>query len=399
MYSAMYLHCWDVVEEGVEKVLSTIAEAGVEAVNLATSYHGGRFILPHNPNRRVYFAEDGVIYFKPNPENYVKTKLKPKRSERFKDVDVLELTIEASSRLGLKVNSWTICFHNSYLVNLHPEVAIIDLFGTVDQNWMCPNNPDARNYVLGLIKDLASNYELNYIQLESIGFPWGMIHGDHHENIGAFIEPFMSYLYSSCFCKHCMSKAREHGLDLEHVRSVVKDLIDESLSTPINVSANTPMKELLINMFDVSTEFRELLDLIWFRHAVVEEVCREARDVVREVNPKIKLSVITGCNSRGFEGVSLSKLRKVIDAVDYLTYFDSPEPIYMYVKWAKRIAGEMKIIAGIRTCFPAAYSPNLIISEVEAAREAGADGVGFYNYGWTPLNYFKAIKTALKKSR
>ncbi|MEM2294309.1 MAG: hypothetical protein QXX41_13640, partial [Nitrososphaerota archaeon] len=58
-YLAMYLHPWDLIDEGPEAVLSTMHEMGLTHINLATSYHCGRYILPHNPNKLIYFAEEG----------------------------------------------------------------------------------------------------------------------------------------------------------------------------------------------------------------------------------------------------------------------------------------------------------------------------------------------------
>ena len=69
----MYVHPWDVADEGPDSVLERITSTGIRVVNLATSYHSGRYLLQHNPKRRkVYFAEEGVVYFKPDPAYFQK---------------------------------------------------------------------------------------------------------------------------------------------------------------------------------------------------------------------------------------------------------------------------------------------------------------------------------------
>ncbi|MEM2876103.1 MAG: hypothetical protein QXL67_04025, partial [Candidatus Bathyarchaeia archaeon] len=141
VYASVYLHGWDVVDEGVDDVLSRIDSFGFNAVNLAVSYHSGRYILPHNPRQRVYFAEEGVVYFEPHNENYMNTILKPQRSEKYAGVDILKSIVERAKDYNMKINAWTICNHNSSFVKQHPEVGILDPYLHTDYNWMCPNNP------------------------------------------------------------------------------------------------------------------------------------------------------------------------------------------------------------------------------------------------------------------
>src|ERR1022692_2646251 len=57
---SMYVHPWDVADEGADSVLERITSTGITTVNLATSYHSGRYLLQHNPKKKVYFAEEGV---------------------------------------------------------------------------------------------------------------------------------------------------------------------------------------------------------------------------------------------------------------------------------------------------------------------------------------------------
>ena len=62
-------------------------DIGVKAVNLASSYHAGFFLHPHNPTHKMYFALDGVVYFQPRMDLYRKTKLKPLVAEVSREVD------------------------------------------------------------------------------------------------------------------------------------------------------------------------------------------------------------------------------------------------------------------------------------------------------------------------
>ena len=66
----MYLYPWDLQEEGVGEVAARLRGAGLDTVSLATSYHAGKFLRPHAPQRKVYFPEDGTVYFQPEMSRY-----------------------------------------------------------------------------------------------------------------------------------------------------------------------------------------------------------------------------------------------------------------------------------------------------------------------------------------
>ena len=66
MKAGLYTYAWDLEAAGYDVAVAQIAGAGFTAVNLATAYHAGKFILPRNPKAKVYFAEDGSLFFMPD---------------------------------------------------------------------------------------------------------------------------------------------------------------------------------------------------------------------------------------------------------------------------------------------------------------------------------------------
>ncbi|HYB04322.1 MAG TPA: hypothetical protein VED17_07665, partial [Nitrososphaerales archaeon] len=77
----------------------------------------------------------------------------------------------------------------------------MDAFEEVDQNFLCPARPETIEYVKALMRNLAEGYELNAIQLEAIGYPWSLRHNDQHQIFGSRLEPLVSELITTCFCK------------------------------------------------------------------------------------------------------------------------------------------------------------------------------------------------------
>ena len=64
-YRAIYAYPWDLVHEEPSRFGEIVSAQGISAVTLALSYHAGKFISPRSTQRRVYFPEDGAVYFNP----------------------------------------------------------------------------------------------------------------------------------------------------------------------------------------------------------------------------------------------------------------------------------------------------------------------------------------------
>ena len=67
-YKAIYAYPWDLAETGVGAAVDRFLALGLDTVTVAGSYHAGKFLRPHGQTGKVYFPEDGTVYFKPDPE-------------------------------------------------------------------------------------------------------------------------------------------------------------------------------------------------------------------------------------------------------------------------------------------------------------------------------------------
>ena len=405
--AGIYLHPWDLVDEGPDQVFSRIRDSGIGHVNLASSYHSGRYILPHNPKRKIYFAEEGVVYFRPDPKFFNETSIKPRMSSQFPDVDIVALATREAAKYGLGVNSWTVTLHNSQLVKAHPEAAVLNAYGDIDYNFLCGNNSDSRKFVIGLVRNLAEKYELDAIQLESAGYIWGLEHGDHHEMFGTQVEPLTSDLMSTCFCKSCAMKMEKEGLQPESLRKIVKAVVDLSFNTPANVLRKVPIEETLRNSYVLATDLEELYKLLRFKRATVNSLFHDVSEALKASDRDVELRIVTaggfsgggsGVMGRGSEGLNLHDLAHIVDGIDFIDYVTEPELVYYHVQWAKFEVGECPIYVALRPSFPTLYTRESIEAEVVAAMEAGASGVEFYNYGWTSLRNLQWVKQSLENA-
>jgi hypothetical protein len=281
-------------------------------------------------------------------------------------------------------------------------MAIVDAFGGTNYNYLCPSNPEVRKYHSALIRNL-SDYDLNAIQLESSSFPAALQHGDHHETFGIQVEPLASELMTLCFCKHCLKTAKEHEIDLAKSRKLIRDIIETSFDMPAAVLKSTPLSETIRTSYVLSTDFEGLREVQVLQREIVRELFLETRETMRDAGTRAKLDVITyggfsgeEAFGRGAEGVGLPRLADAIDGADLLVYVSNPDIVYYLVKWCIFEAPGLPVYATFRPAYPVLFSRQAVAASVKSALEAGASGVGFYNYGWTPLRNFEWIKYSLE---
>ena len=69
-YRAIYAYAWDLAETGVGQAARRFSDLGLNTVTIAGSYHAGKFLRPHGKAGKVYFPEDGTVYFNSDPSRY-----------------------------------------------------------------------------------------------------------------------------------------------------------------------------------------------------------------------------------------------------------------------------------------------------------------------------------------
>ncbi|SVC63175.1 uncharacterized protein METZ01_LOCUS316029, partial [marine metagenome] len=47
-----------------------MGDLGANTVCLASSYHAGKFTRPRASGGKIYFPEDGTVYFRPDSKHY-----------------------------------------------------------------------------------------------------------------------------------------------------------------------------------------------------------------------------------------------------------------------------------------------------------------------------------------
>lgn len=226
---SIFTYPWDLDDEGIDRALDVIQnEAGLNGVSLTPAYHIATYFLPHNPRRKIYYGEDGMILFQPEPSRWEKTKLRPRVSELVADKDWLPRMCEAIRKRGLHLTAWTVFFYNHHLARTFPECSKQDALGNRYPSLICPANPESRAYALALTEDIVRQCQPDSLYIESLSylhFGYGFMNPKIFSPIAARSE----FLLGLCFCEHCV-KAGSKGMDAERFKRDVARFLEEDLA-------------------------------------------------------------------------------------------------------------------------------------------------------------------------
>lgn len=372
-YKAIYTYAWDLAETGVGAAVDEFKGLGLDTVTIAGSYHAGKFLRPHGQSGKVYFPEDGTVYFNADASRY--GAIKPVANSLLETSDILrELTTS-----GMAVNVWLVLLHNTRLGMAHPDSVVRNAFGDPYYYNLCPSAPDARAYAIRLARDVTESYPVSGISMEAPGFtPYA--HGFHHEFALVKSNPWLENQLGLCFCDHCVAAAEKAGIDAKRLKAQTAADISAYLDSDIDYPAD--MAEAFWRADIVADgDLRRYLD---FRNDTVTSLVAEIRAAVRkDANVAVIPSVARPTGGAWYEGSDLNALGKAAGIIEACFY----EPSAMRVKSdlfdiRRRLRGTDAKLRGIlRPSHPDLASQGEFLAAVEALQAGGVDELAFYNWG------------------
>lgn len=374
MNYSIYAYPWNLSSDNYREKASEILSMGLQGINLAVSYHAGKFIQPLSNQQRVYFPEDGVVYFRPRLDY---GRIKPVVSNQLEKVDILALLTEHQD---LRVNAWTVLFHNTRLGLLYPDATVRNAFGNGYVYSLCPAHPDARRYALTLCCDLIRHYSINALLLETPGY-LAYSHGFHHEFAQVPLHPRLEALLGLCFCDHCITGAGDAGIDGASLRQKVATLIDGCLDENA-LSHVTTQVDWLENLVSGDSELNAFLQ---WRCSVVTSLV----DEIRAHNPQAKIKIITTTQKTHatsiLEGHDLAALHKAAHALELPLYQPSLAAAKAEAGYIIRMLGGIDRLGMIlRPGWPDMRNRKQFVETLAAVRALGVRDIGFYNYDLLP---------------
>jgi Glycosyl hydrolase-like 10 len=358
------LYAWDVHDEGINLMLDNLTSmSGVNSVYLITVMHQehrpylgprgtGPWVYIHNPARAEWNAEDSRAYFFPKMSLYGKIKPFLSGNSWLRDTDWLKVVVDAARARGLRVGAEV---SHTYLpwkeiFKTHPEYQQRDI-NNKPVYGPCPNNPDVREYLLALYGDIASNYDIDFIQTCMYIFS-----GSGLEN-------------GTCFCESCQKEAKSMGFDMAAAIPILRD----------NPNAQ-PQLDQWLN----------------FRRASTTKIYKQIIDHMRKGNPKIDFR-INDLNNRP-TGLYLEDLKTYITSVHMSTHTEQNG--YQNTDRKSRIqttryfiGPDASIIPGIPVRIFA--TPALVKSSIKISVDNGANGIALKHYDGASYSLLRAVRDGL----
>jgi hypothetical protein len=383
MRLGMYVYPWDLWHEGTAKVAARLRAIGITGVSVSTAYHAGKFLRPHAPQGRVWFPDDGTVYFRPDPTQY--GRLRPQAARMVHDFDALRDLADVAP--DLRVTGWTVGLHNSRLGALHPDLTSQSVLGDPLVNALCPSHPEVRAYLVALSRDTAAQPGVAEIAIETPGFQTYR-HGHHHEFELIELPLPAETLLETCFCPACRTRARAHGIDADRLATAAQARMEAFLA-----DANAPLLDLLTD-----PDWTAYQDC---RAQTVTSLVAEVRATLPKATELAIIPSVQTPNRLCYrEGSDLAALARVADRLEVPAYQRGPKEIAADMAEVRRAAGPTAKVGFIlRPTWPHVGGAEDLGASIAAARQNGTDRLAFYNYGHMRLQSLDWIAEALKENR
>ncbi|HMN86951.1 MAG TPA: hypothetical protein PKA74_13285 [Bauldia sp.] len=372
-YRAAYTYAWDLAERGLDTVVAELRGLGLNTATLAGAYHAGKFLRPRGMGGKVYFPEDGTVYFRTDAAAF--GRIKPQAWSGLAEHDFFA---ELSARSDIAVNAWMVLLHNTRVGLAYPDATVENAFGDRFIYSLCPSNPDARAYAVALCREVTARYGVTGLSIETPGFlPY--VHGYHHEFGLMRQNRWFDNSLGLCFCPHCLKGASAAGIDAAGLRGRVKADIESFLAAPFDIPDD--MAEAFW-LADTRTD-GELAAFLAWRTTVVTSLVAEIRATVRkDAAVAIIPSVARPTAGAWYEGSDLKALHGAAGIIEACFYEPGADRVAVDAWDIKRRIGGAAGLRGIlRPGFPDLRSKGEVIAAVGALAAAGIRDIAFYNYG------------------
>ncbi|MEO6299287.1 MAG: hypothetical protein ABIV25_01305 [Paracoccaceae bacterium] len=375
---SIWAYPWDIHDLTPATACDRIKAAGANMISLATSYHAGRFVQPGNPKRRVYFPQDGTVYYRPDPSRWQGHEIQPLQADIVAtEGDMLADLIRRRDNGGVGVSAWTVCLHNTRLGMLHPNHSLRTAYSDPSFYGLCPSSPAAHAYVVTMVNEIAETYAPDRIEIESPDF-MAFSHGYHHEKDGLPLMPQQDFLLGICFCNHCQQAADAAGVPAEAARKTVTNLLDIAFARELPDPQSVP----------IPPELQAYLD---WRSTPVTALIAEIRQAV----PKSTQLLLIDDEGTEATGINLPALIPHVDGILHCAYRTSADKIAPLMAATKALLGPSKsLIAGFQLFHPNVANRADLENRVAQTRPH-ADGLNFYCLGLVPPARLDWIRTAL----
>ena len=355
--------------------INKLQDSGLTGINLALNYHASRdFTLGSTPSLR--YLEDGAHYYQPDLSNYPTGAITPSPDDVYQDNSTLEKIQESGRKAGFDINAWAVYFHNSAAGKQHPESVQVNGLGQKLLASLCPSNPSAQGYAIGLTNDLISR-GIKSIAAESVNFH-GLIHGEHHERYFIELSEISQYLLGFCLCIYCQSAAEAAGADAKKLVFEISKALNNLLTEEDLWIGKELSIDNLVSIFgiDIKTWISSQESTLINLNIKLTKLAHSAGATLRWVG---QLPFIGGVDQGWRVGINPTELSHVVDVIEALFYCPSTSEIIELAKSYLSINNSPEKITGIlRPTYPYNSSQKQLAERVKALENIGISNIDFY---------------------
>jgi hypothetical protein len=276
------------LDEGVEETLDVFQKDGAVNTLFVATFTYGRGIagrqVPGQPlpdhGKQQYDTDTfyGGCYTKVNPKYFADTVFKDFRAPDLGNYDVLESVLPEARKRGLK----TICWFEDVFRKDLPHIDQLQEKELSGENavTLCFNNPNYRAWLLGMVENWASTYDID-------GIMWGS------ERQGAFSNMLDARAGSpgspsrvTCFCQYCQAKAKERGINPERAQ---KGFMELSKFVEASRKSQRPADGYYVSLWRLMLYYPELLawEMLWTQS--LRDTYAAIYTKIKEVKPSLQV--------------------------------------------------------------------------------------------------------------
>jgi hypothetical protein len=276
------------VDEGVEKCLDVFQQDGRANTLFVATFTYGRGIagrqVPGQPlpdhGKQEYDTGTfhGGCYTRVDPKFFVNTAFKDFRAPDFGDYDVLESVLPAARQRGIKTFCWFEDVFRKDLLNID-QLEEKELSGERAVT-VCFNNPNYRNWLLGMAENWARLYDVD-------GIMWGSERqGPLANMLDAHAGSPGAPMRVTCFCQFCEARAKARGIDSGRARTGFMEL---AKFIEMSHQGHRPTDGYYVSFWRLMLKYPELLawEMLWTES--LRDTYAAIYAKVKEVKPSLQV--------------------------------------------------------------------------------------------------------------
>ena len=273
-------------------------------------------------------------------------------------------------------------------------MAVKNVFADPDPTWLCPVNPDVREYLAGLVADLSANYPISTIELESPTFP-PQLHRHSHYKLGVTMGPIGEFLMQLCFCESCRQRALEAQVDVDMAARSVRTHLERLLQ---GGGAGGPARAQPGRHVSSLTEFVQ-------RDPAIEAYLRWRQAELTRVVGMLRSAcacrlIVYVLGDELQAGADWAQIGRGVDGLLCQCFDTAEDTVERAVdRFAEAAGGVDRLAIGLYAAPPASPDSATLVRRMTRAAELGVRTVNIYNYGIVPEANLEWVRQAIRSAR